>query len=284
VAKNEIAKRPSSSLKDKGQYAVAFSLIGVMLYVAGFPVFFLLFVGFLTYFVWKIFSSESRSDARRIFEFYLSANEILRDDYRRWYGFEINETIARGEKIVRAIPSSPPLVHFALGALYDRLNDHSSAFKHLSCISEESTLEEGIVFPSNELREYVRILRRIERSPAEAPQTSAAVRSLERLRKNRTKSLIEKSRVIVETQAQDLKHHISGQLPSELGDVDEIGERSSAHGSVVDTEFPISVGENGRNHSSHMNGLAGSNSRDQLTPERKTISEVLHDIYDEKVQ
>ena len=285
MSKNEIVKRPPSSVKEKGQYAVAFSLIGVMLYVAGFPIFFLLFVGVLAYFVWKIFSSDARSDVRRIFEFYLSANEILREDYRRWYGFEIHETIARGEKIVRAIPASPPLVHFALGALYDRLNDHAAAVKHLSYITEESGSESGIVFPSNELREYVRILRKIERSPAEAPQTSAAVRSLERLRKNKAQGLLEKNRAILasEQPAEEPQRHAL---------LSVVDRQEEAQGPVIYTvseEFEARLereaNERAKGETTQPNARAsGPVPQDMKSPDRKTISEVLHDIYDESVQ
>ncbi len=263
---------------------MAFSLIGVMLYVAGFPVFFLLFVGVLSYFVWKIFSSEARNDVRRIFEFYLAAHEILREDYRRWYGFEIHETIARGEKIVRAIPGAPPLVHFALGALYDRLNDHASAVKHLSYISEEVDAESGIVFPSNELREYVRILRKIERTPAEAPQTSAAIRALERMRKSKVNALLDKNRDIVarEETEEDTQPHALKSVVDRTNDV---------QGSVVyvdseNFEDHLTPSDNrSKNPSDHRSSHRfASNMQDTKSPDRKTISEVLHDIYDESVQ
>jgi hypothetical protein len=283
VSKNEIAKRPSSSLKDKGQYAIAFSLIGVMLYVAGFPLFFLLFVGVLTYFVWKIFSSESRNDVRRIFEFYLSANEILRDDYRRWYGFEIQETIARGEKIVRAMPNSPPLVHFSLGALYDRIHDHSSALKHLSYISEDAGSESGIVFPSNELREYVRILRKIERTPAEAPQTSAAIRSLERLRKNRTQSLLENNRSLADNEVirgnQEDVHELSPDIERSDESTPDTSSNTAMQGGSLFRSTNRIGGRLPQLRSSEESGDSETTVHD-----RKTISEVLHDIYDKNVQ
>ncbi len=263
---------------------MAFSLIGVMLFVAGFPVFFLLFVGVLTYFVWKIFSSDARSDVRRIFEFYLSANEILREDYRRWYGFEIHETIARGEKIVRAIPGAPPLVHFALGALYDRLGDTSAAAKHLSYISDESGSESGIVFPSNELREYVRILRKIERSPAEAPQTSAAVRSLERLRKTKAQSLLEKNRSL----AADEQTEVEPLHPELKSVVDGTQDEnvSVIYVDADDFKGHLSPSDHGNGGSSAPPNSPRSLSKPQnaKSPDRKTISEVLHDIYDENVQ
>ena len=131
-----IEKRALPPLKEKVQYALAFGVIALMLFIAGFPVFLLFFVGVLTFFIWKVFSSDRRNDTRRIFEFYLSANEILRDDDRRWYGFELQETIARGENILSSMSTAPPLVHFALGALYQKLGDHSSAVKYLSTIEK----------------------------------------------------------------------------------------------------------------------------------------------------
>ncbi|MEO7660321.1 MAG: hypothetical protein ABIV48_11965, partial [Pyrinomonadaceae bacterium] len=155
-----LEKRHPSALREKGQYAMAFGVIAIMLFVAGFPVFLLFFLGFLTMFIWKVFTAEGRNETRQIFEFYLSANDILRDDDRRWYGFEIQDSINRGESIVRAMSAPPPLVLFALGALYQKLDDHSTAVKYLAQVVDETvTNETAIVFPTRELREYVRMLR-----------------------------------------------------------------------------------------------------------------------------
>ncbi len=141
-----------------------------MLYVVGFPVLILTFFGALTFFVWRAVIGGLRLESRPIFEFYLLANEILRDDGRRWFGFEIKDTIERGEGIIRSMATAPPLVHFALGALYQRIDDHTLAIKHLAEAIEGSTSDEAaIVFPTDELRDYVRLLRKIERSPAESP-------------------------------------------------------------------------------------------------------------------
>lgn len=265
-----IEKRRSTAVKEKAQYAAALGIIGVMLWVAGFPVFLLFFVGILTFFVWKVFSSEGRNETRRIFEFYLSANEILREDDRRWYGFEIQEAISRGEHIVRSMSAPPPLVSFALGALYQKLDDHSSAVKFLSQVVDDSAVSEtAIVYPSKELRDYVRMLRKIERAPAEAPLTSSAIRALERARKNRGEKLLELSRE---------------QLPSE---VKELPESPSAAIDDPKTTWAESTLEEqdtrGRQRSApepddHSEGNGASRG------ERKTISEVLHDIYDSNVQ
>ncbi|CAN5548352.1 hypothetical protein BH10ACI2_BH10ACI2_15930 [soil metagenome] len=285
MKETSIEKRASAPLKERGQYAIAFSVIAVMLYVAGFPVFLLFFVGALAFFIWKVFSTESRHESRKIFEFYLSANEILRDDDRRWYGFEIQETIARGESIVRSMSAAPPLTHFALGALYQKMDDHSSAVKHLTnVVDENSTDELSFVYPNRDLREYVRMLRKIERSPADAPLTSSAIRSLERSRKNRGKEMLEASRL-------HLSKAVVPTLPSEkrLESVVDIAqyrdtENSLDNGSASQQEaqgaqdgpLPFFVADNRK--------AASRSNSERQNVDRKTISEVLHDIYDTNVQ
>ena len=170
-----------------------------MLMVAGFPSLVIVFFGIFAFFLWKIFSSGSRNETREIFEFYLSANEMLRDDDRRWYGFEMQETISRGEHILQTVNGAPPLVYFTLGALYNKIGDHKAAVRNLEYVLENQGADEAAYTqPSPELRNYVRILRKIEREPAEAPLTSAAVRALERSRKNRGRSLLEDSRQQIE--------------------------------------------------------------------------------------
>ena len=98
MSDNKLQKKTNESLKEKTQYALAFGVIATMLMVAGFPMFVIFFFGIFAYFLWKTFSSPSPSETRRIFEFYLSANEILRDDERRWFGFEVQEVLVRGER------------------------------------------------------------------------------------------------------------------------------------------------------------------------------------------
>jgi hypothetical protein len=263
---------------------VGFSVIALMLYVAGFPIFLLFFLGVLAFFIWKVFSAESRSETRRIFEFYLAANEILREDDRRWFGYEIQETITRGESVVSTMAAAPPLVYFCLGALYLKLGDHAGAVKNLGHVVEEPAATEiGVMFPTRELREYVRTLRKIERYPAEAPLTSSAVRSLERARKNRGAVLLENSRAL---------------LARQPAQIEEAGKKS---GSVVDLADHHEVA--GTDSDDHINArTAGAEfspksllftsrvkrrhakKREAEPLERKTISEVLHDIYDKNVQ
>ena len=279
-----IEKRAPSPLREKGQYALAFGVIALMLYVAGFPIFLLFFVGVLTFFIWKVFSSDRRNDTRRIFEFYLSANEILREDDRRWYGFEIQDTVARGEAILSSMSTAPPLVYFALGALYQKLGDHSSATKHLSAIVA-SWDESVIIFPTNELREYVRVLRKIERAPAEAPLTSAAIRSLERARKNRAKDLLELSRAqLADTTTQLNEAGNACEIrPNRESVIDIAGDRD-------DEEKENRRAEVETNETNFIDGVqnekrktAKQRNTNSQRADRKTISELLHDIYDENI-
>ena len=265
---------------------MAFSVIGVMLYLAGFPVFLLFFVGVLSYFIWKVFTAEGRNETRRIFEFYLSANEILREDDRRWYGFEVQETISRGEAIVRSMSAPPPLVYYSLGALYQKLDDHSLAVKHLSQVVDESAANEtAIVYPTKELREYVRMLRKIERAPAEAPLTSSAIRSLERSRRNRGRKLLEESRLHLSKQVPELPQS-EQRLESvvDVADLSEVAERvpdntderKETNGSVrsMPINYTTPIKRESRIKRDSEKGSA----------DRQTISEVLHDIYDKNIQ
>ena len=245
---------------------MAFGVIAVMLYVVGFPVFILFFFGVLAYFIWKAFSYESRNETRQIFEFYLATNEIIREDGRRWYGFEIQETIALGETLLKAMTAPPPLVRFGLGALYQKIGDHSSAVRHLEQVVSETALDESaIVFPTKQLREYVRILRKIERTPGEAPLTSAAVRSLERIRKNRGNTMLELSISQL--------NGVQTQLPAAETELTENTEPvEPTRGLTYDfTDFANTKKSKKANP-------------DAANSDRQTISEVLHDIYDKNVQ
>jgi len=281
VEESSLEKRAVNPLLEKGQFILAFGVVGMMLYIAGLPMFLLFFVGALAFLIWKIFSVESKYETRRIFEFYLSANEVLRDDGRKWYGFEINEAIQRGESIVKSMSVAPPLVHYGLGDLYNKIGDKSSAVKHLSLAIEEMD-ELSVAYPDRDLREYVCMLRKIERSPAEAPLTSSAIRSLERARKNRGKSLLEKNRAELE--------NVVEQLP----------ELDKAPGSIIDDSHESnsedlrpqevdSFALKRRRRAAISSSIARKADQDTVgkqgdgpayASDRKSISEVLHDIYD----
>ena len=265
----------SNVVRDKGQYVIAFAVIASLLVVANIPIFVVFFFGVFAYFMAKMFSAGTRTRTRSIFEFYLSAHEILRDDLRRWYGFEINETINRGENILREMHNAPPLVHYALGALYHKIGDHSAAVKHLAHIAEDpESFESSIVYPTPELRSYVSVLRKIEREPSEAPLTSAAVRALERSRKLKTDTLLAESRSVV-AQSEAAK-------AAEKNGKAELAEQTDQRGfnatlaNYTPNDTPEPAPETNRKRKSQTDK--------RLDPSRKPISEVLHDIYDRNVQ
>lgn len=284
MSDSQLQKRESRSLKEKGQYLLAFGVVASMLLVAGFPVFVIFFFGIFAYFLLRMFSSGSRSETREIFEFYLTANEILRDDERRWYGFEIKDAISRGENIVRRMSGAPPLVHFALGALQNKAGDHKAAITNLAYIVENSSSDEAsYAYPSEELRSYVKILRKIEREPADAPLTSAAVRALERARKIRGKSLLEDSRqkfsaipIVDETQlalaAKDERHDEETRTEAVFSDA-----------AFQDGPPARRTSSEGSNGASNQKKKTGRETGDPFS-DRKPISEVLHDIYDKNIQ
>lgn len=256
-----------------------------MLWVANFPIFVIFFFGVFAYFLLRMFAAGSRSETREIFEFYLTANEILRDDDRRWYGFEINDAIGRGEDVLRRMNgSAPPLVHFALGALQNKAGNHKAAIANLAFITENTGSNEGAYsHPTPELRNYVKVLRKIEREPADAPLTSAAVRALERARKIRAQSILEDSRqkfsAIPEQPSQETSQLEAGVVRNGYA------YDGSANGSEVHQTQSVTEHQS---PATRPNGLRGLKKKkvdkaDRFT-DRKPISEVLHDIYDKNVQ
>lgn len=287
---DKIQKKVPDSLKENTQYVLAFGLIATMLLVAGFPMFVIFFFGIFAYFLWKTFSQPSRNDTREIFEFYLAANEVLRDDERNWFGFEVHDVIGRGERILQMVNGAPPLVYFTLGALYNKIGDHKSAVNHLSYIVEnENAAESTYIYPTPELRSYVKVLRKIEREPAEAPQTSAAIRALERARRNRGKVLLENSRVelkeinrkkreasLAQKKIKELAEQNGNSVTSPHNFEEEAEQNSQTVKSFMDTNAKADkIGEKSGKDKQKK-------SKDELFANRKPISEVLHDIYDRK--
>lgn len=280
------------SVREKTQYALAFGVIATMLFAAGFPMFIIIFFAVFAFFLWKTFASSAPNGSREIFEFYLSANEILRDDERRWFGFEMQEIIGRGERIVQLMNGAPPLVYFTLGALYNRAGNHKSAVSHLSYVIEnEHADEKTYLYASPELKSYVKILRKIEREPTEAPQTSAAVRALERARRNRGKTILEESRAAV----RELENQKRGQIadaknaaPTEIHSRRETVKIRAENNSLTNKDnFIRQIVEPAplkpARKTFSENGQAKRNySDDERQIPRRPISEVLHDIYDDK--
>ncbi|NOT48455.1 MAG: hypothetical protein HOP17_11990, partial [Acidobacteria bacterium] len=227
-----------------------------------------------------------------IFEFYLSANEILREDGRSWFGFEVRDAIGRGETIVNRMTGSPPLVQFALGALYNKAGEHQSAINALTQVVEsEKSNESAFVFPTQELRNYVKVLRKIERDPSEAPLTSAAIRSLERARRLRGKAILEESRAAFVKNSSN--QPARAELPMAGRSEAEAIEAEHTNGSgrtILDrlSEQPDYT-EKPPTHIAAANGSKtkrDSVKREKKDPfvDRKPITEVLHDIYDRNVQ
>ena len=108
-------------------------------------------------------SSRAGREVERIFDFYIAADAILREEERRWYGFEIAEVIEHGESLLEIMPDPPPLNYYALGALYNRLGNHQATVEYLSRVTEDEHNDETHrTSPSPQLRRYVMMLRRIE--------------------------------------------------------------------------------------------------------------------------
>lgn len=282
----DLQHRRPGALKEKTQYVLTFGVIAAMLYVAQFPMLVIFFFGIFAYFLWKTFSRPSRQGIREVFEFYLSANEILRDDERRWFGFEIQEVISHGEKILKDMNGAPPLVYFALGALYHRNSNDQAAVDHLSYVVDNKQSDESTyVHPSGDLRNYVRVLRKIEREPSEAPQMSAAVRALERGRKNRAYAMLEESRArLAESDSKKFNSKKRNLLASDE-QADEKPRQSRIFSNNSETDERLSKDaerDKNRRRTSKRPRRHSSNEPD-IHANRKPISEVLHDIYDKDV-
>jgi hypothetical protein len=245
--------------KEATQRLLAIIVIVAMLAVMGIPPSVIIFFAIVTYFIWRAVQRSEHQETGRIFEFYISANDILRDEERRWYGFEVQEVLHRGERILHSMSDPPPLVYFAMGALYNYMGDHDAAVEHLSYVAENDLADERHRFePSPELRRYVHILRKLEREPTEAPQTMAAIRSLDRVRRNRAASLLAESRERVSTIAS--LNPASATAPP----------APSSH------EHSSSRGANAVAHPSAANRRQGT----QHAP--PPIADVLRDVYEEE--
>ncbi|MET0754367.1 MAG: hypothetical protein ABWZ66_13375 [Pyrinomonadaceae bacterium] len=287
---DKLQKKLPDSLKENTQYALAFGVIATMLFAVGFPMFVIFFFGIFAYFLWKTFSTPSHNGTREIFEFYLSANELLRDDERRWFGFEMQEVITRGERILQFMNGAPPLVYFTLGALYNKAGDHKSAINHLAYVIEnENADESSYAYPSPDLRNYVKILRKIEREPAEAPQTSAAIRALERARRNRAKVMLDASRAALK-EINKKKREATLEQKKRKAELAEAKPEIVMQKSVTDEsmenngqkDVPLFDVVNQQNSNGENKSKNKDTSNEDIFGNRKPITEVLHDIYDRR--
>jgi hypothetical protein len=254
-----------SKSRDAGQKLVAIIVILAMLALMGIPPTVIIFFAAVVYFVWRAVDRSEQHETRRIFDFYLAANEVLREDERRWFGFEITEVIGQGEAVVHSMADAPPLAHFALGALYQRAGDHEAAIEHLAYVSEdEAGDEQHCISPSPELRRYVHVLRRLERDPSEGPQTLAAVRNLECTRRAHAASLLEESRKLSVAPKPDATNAVAAARDS----YPSVAPHTTPHEDAP-LRLPLA---------------ANTNAPHPLSPPPKPapISEVLRDLYEEE--
>jgi len=179
--------------------AIAVVVIVAVLNAVGLSPVVMVFVTGIVFVIWLVTRRAQMREVERIFEFYVAADAILREEERRWYGFEIAEVIEHGESLLDLMPDPPPLNYFVLCALYQRLGNHEASVQYLSRLTEDRLYDETHrVAPSPQLRRYVMMLRRLELHPAAEPQTLAAIRNLERARqRNATKMLLD-SRSLIE--------------------------------------------------------------------------------------
>ena len=117
--------------------AIAIIVIVAMLGAVGLsPVIMVFFFGVIMV-VWVVARHSQAREVERIFDFYVAADAILREEERRWYGFEIAEVIEQGESLLETMPDAPPLNYFVLGALYHRLGNHQATAEYLSRLLED---------------------------------------------------------------------------------------------------------------------------------------------------
>jgi hypothetical protein len=226
--------------------AIAVIVVVAMLNAVGFPPVLMVLITGMVFVVWLCVRRSQAREVERMFDFYIAADTILRDEERRWYGFEIAEVIEHGESLLDIMPDPPPLNYYALGALYHRLGNHQASVEYLSRITEnEHGDETHRTQPSPQLRRYVMMLRRIEYHPASAPQTLAAIRGLERARQRNATKLLVESRAVVEAEKSKVE-------PEQQRVTEAPAEMSFA------PSLPLSA----------------------ITPP-PPISKVLHDVYDE---
>ena len=182
--------------------AIAIVIIVAILNAVGLSPVVMVFVTGVVFVIWMFARRAQMREVERIFEFYIAADAILREEERRWYGFEISEVIEHGESMLEIMPDPPPLTYFALGALYQRLGNHAAAVQYLSKVNEDELNDETHrLAPSPQLRRYVTMLRRLEYHPAAEPQTLAAIRNLERSRQRSAAKMLTESRESLVTAA-----------------------------------------------------------------------------------
>ena len=192
----------TSNTKRLVQKSIAVVVIVAILQLVGLSPMMMLFATAIIFLVWTVNHRSLRRELEHIFNFYVAADSILRDDDRRWYAFEVVEIIDEGERAFDFMADCPALHLFALGALYHRIGKHDMTVEYLGRVLEDEAYDERQnLAPSPQLRRYVSMLRRLEANPSIAPQKLAAVRNLERLRRRQASHLLQESRRLVKCNA-----------------------------------------------------------------------------------
>ena len=218
--------------------AIAVIIVVAMLNAVGFPPVIMVLITGAVLVVWLGARRAQSREVERIFDFYIAAEAILREEERRWYGFEIAEVIEHGESLLEIMPDPPPLNYYALGALYQRLGNHEAAVEYLSRLSEDGHGNETQrTTASPQLRRYVSILRRIEYQPSTAPQTLAAIRSLERARQRHALKMLLDSRSVVEAEKSAVKEETH--VPEVIETRAEVSFNSSSPLGAISAPPPI---------------------------------------------
>lgn len=184
----------TSGNKRFAQRAIAVVVIITLLDLVGVAPALMLFVTGVVLVVWFISRRSQNRELRGVFDFYVAADNILRDEDRRWFAFELVDVIDQGESALDALPDPPPLQLFALGALYHKMGNYDAAAEYLKRVNDSEFGEESRMVPSPQLRTYVSMLRRLEREPSIAPLVLGAVRNLERARRKQGSRLLAESR------------------------------------------------------------------------------------------
>jgi hypothetical protein len=238
----------NSGSKGFVQKGIAVVVIVAVLGVVGVSPLLMMFIAGVVFVIWSLNRRAQHRELGRIFDFYVAAEAILRDEDRGWYGFEVAEVIEEGEYSLDVMPDCPALHLFALGALYYRIGKHGATAEYLTRVVEDQHYDERQqVTPSPQLRRYVTMLRRIERNPSLAPQQLAAVRSLERMRRKQATVMLTQSRATLGNGKDDSAQEQN--LPD------------ATHQSVTDEV------------TAHLQSQ---------TTTRPPISEVLHDVYQDE--
>ena len=196
----------TSNSKRLIQKTIAVVVIVAILQLVGVSPMVVLFATGIVFLVWMVNHRSSTRELEHIFDFYVAADSILRDEDRRWYAFEVVEVIDDGERLFDLMPDCPALHLFALGALYHRIGKYDITVEYLGRVLEDEAYDERQnLVPSPQLRRYVSMLRRLEANPSIAPQKLAAVRNLERLRRRQASHLLQDSRRLAKGNLPDSK-------------------------------------------------------------------------------